>query len=333
MRFSHILFSILKAISPAQNAIMKEFTAKIRMRTNFLAMFTLSTAFLIFVLNCYIPQNISHITSSSTSLVEYGDKIYSRNYEDRQQSPLVVPEYRLVIFETAKAGCTVLKMLAHQMIGQNDKKYKNLSRMNLRDLITENGLLHLYNLNITAANEAMTSPNWTRAIFVRDPKARFLSAYLDKGMSTPGFLGRTCCRYKKICLDSARSSLEAFFQLASNCLNTHWAPQTQKMEAKYWPYINFVGHIENAQEDGEKLLRKVGMGAWEKFGKTGWGYRRAGPIFSDNKNTSKGTKHATNAAGKLREYYTPELERLVEEFYDADYKNPLLQLERRKIFV
>lgn len=48
---------------------------------------------------------------------------------------------------------------------------------------------------------------------------------------------------------------------------------------------------------------------------------------------SPGTHHSTNAEDKLRQYYTPELESLVEQFYEGDYDNHVLQLEKTKIFV
>ena len=43
-----------------------------------------------------------------------------------------------------------------------------------------NGLKYLYHYPPIEANEMLTSPNWTRAIFVRDPKDHVLSAYLNK---------------------------------------------------------------------------------------------------------------------------------------------------------
>lgn len=275
-----------------------------------------------------LPQQYS----SSSSLVNYGDKIFTKDSADWEQSPIVVPEYRLVIFTSAKVGCTVFKMLARRMSGFSDY---NTALKDNRAFVwhpERNGLTYLYHLDISTANEAMTSPNWTRAIFVRDPKTRFLSAYLDKAKSETGFINRRCCPELYNCEKPARPTLDAFFRLASKCKDAHWVPQTQKMEAKYWDYINFVGHIETAQQDAELLLRKVGMGAWEKFGESGWGVDGNSPIFSDNKKGSAGTHHAKNADKKLRKYYTPEVESLVEQFYKGDYENPVLQLEKTNIF-
>jgi len=308
----------------------------------FLAKASLGIYFLIivseyFIISKTLDQHILPTPPPTSSLVKYGDKIYTMNYADKQQSPIVVPAYRLVIFTVPKVGCTLFKMLARRMSGIADYDTTKIynGRLFQNSFLSNpglNGLTYLYNLDLSTANEAMTSPNWTRAIFVRDPKSRFLSAYLDKVVSERGFLHRYCCPYTNDC-ESGRSTLSAFFRIASKCQEIHWVPQSHRMEAKYWEYINFVGHIENAQQDAERLLRTVGMGAWEKFGKSGWGSEGTGSIFSENEKTSPGTHHATNASKKLQDYYTPELERLVEEFYEADYDNPVLQLERRKIFV
>ena len=89
------------------------------------------------------------------------------------------------------------------------------------------------------------------------------------------------------------------------------------MESKYWKYINFVGHMESVAEDAERLLRQTG--AWNEFGKSGWGENGDNAIFTER-------KRAANATDRLKEYLTPELERSIEEFYAEDYRNPVLNL-------
>jgi hypothetical protein len=76
------------------------------------------------------------------------------------------------------------------------------------------------------------------------------------------------------------------------------------MEEKYWPYINFIGRMETIQEDATRLLKQVG--AWELFGKTGWGANGKDSIFQA-KAGGVGRYHATNANSKLKSYFTPEL--------------------------
>lgn len=98
------------------------------------------------------------------------------------------------------------------------------------------------------------------------------------------------------------------------------------MEDKYWPYINFVGHMENMTDDAEALLRRVG--AWEKFGATGWGPSKTEPIFHGR----SGRKHATNATQKLRHYLTPSDELILDRWYAPDYNHSVMGLEPIRIF-
>lgn len=158
----------------------------------------------------------------------------------------------------------------------------------------------------------------------------------------PYYTNHACCRETMNCVNQYNTTLSDFFQIArTNCANnTHWVPQSQRMEAKYWPYINFVGHMETIATDAERLLLHVG--AWEDYGAWGWGddddgnnrsreSSRGGAIFGGQQG-GQGSQHATNALTKLRQYYTPTLEAQVDEFYANDYQTPTLELKRTSIF-
>jgi len=88
-----------------------------------------------------------------------------------------------------------------------------------------------------------------------------------------------------------------------------------------------VGKFENASEDAKRLLQKVG--AWEKYGATGWGDKKDKAIFETSANA---VSHATNSKWRMWEYYTPELETLVEHYYSADYANPVLNISITKLY-
>jgi hypothetical protein len=116
-------------------------------------------------------------------LVQYGDSIYTRTGWDA--APVVLEDYKVVFFTTAKVGCTVFKQLFRRMMGIPEWQAVTTKGPHLLPWNPEvNGLRYLYHYNRTAASRMMTSPDWTRAIFVRDPKTRFLSAYLDKVVRT-----------------------------------------------------------------------------------------------------------------------------------------------------
>merc|ERR1712062_609319 len=76
------------------------------------------------------------------------------------------------------------------------------------------------------------------------------------------------------------------------------------MEQKFYPKLNFIGHLETAQWDIKRLLNKLHPHAWEKYGNSGWGKYLNETMF-ESTNT---IKHATSAEKHLLEYYTKEIE-------------------------
>jgi hypothetical protein len=165
----------------------------------------------------------------------------------------------------------------------------------------------------------MTSPNYTRAIFVREPKSRFLSAFLDKGVGQFGnFMRSKCCRQTQDCVKPAQTS-EGFLQVIQTCADPHWDPQSLRMEDKYWKYINFVGHFENLHRDGPALLQRIG--AWQDYGVTGWGKHANDSLFT--KTAAVQQSHVTDSSSKVWQWLTPSLERKIEKYYADDYHHPL----------
>jgi hypothetical protein len=270
--------------------------------------------------------NEAATTGKNDKLVQQGDHIYVRG--DWDGSPVVIEEYKLIFFTSAKVGCTVWKQLFRRIMGEKDWKAqatKNLLPWNPKI----NGLKYLYDYDRETASHMMSSPEYTRAIFVRESKERLLSAYLDKGVTNSWFMHNKCCPSTWDCTEIAKESLSSFFDLIQTCKNEHWSSQSQRMQDKYWAYINFVGNMESVAADGERLLRQVG--AWEEFGMSGWGEEGNMSMF-EAKAGGSGRLHATNARDRLRVHYTPELERKVELYYAADYNNPVMNLTQIQIY-
>jgi hypothetical protein len=110
-------------------------------------------------------------------------------------SPIVLEDYKLIFFTIPKTGCTVFKQLFRRMMGYQD--WPMDKDPNYPHNPQFNGLKYLYHYSSKRAAEILTSPDWTRAIFVRDPKDRLLSAYLDKALHGNGtFIKRKCCGIK-----------------------------------------------------------------------------------------------------------------------------------------
>jgi len=269
-----------------------------------------------------------HDDGPATKLVEYGDYVYS--FGDWDGAPVVLEEFRLVFFTTAKVACTTWKQLFRRMMGLkgwNTEEYGKLLPWNPE----LNGLKYLYDYDRDAADAIMTSPNWTRAIFVREPKQRFLSAYMDKALKNKDYIQHQCCSYTGKCVDAAKRSPAGFLKLAKWCPNAHWMPQARRMEPKYWKYVNFVGHQETVADDAERLLRRVG--AWTKYGASGWGDDGTDAVFRVGAG-GQGRQHATNASDvdKMRLYIDADLESQLDEFYADDYAHPVLNITKIRLY-
>jgi hypothetical protein len=258
-------------------------------------------------------------------IVDAKDFIYHRDPHQWDAVPVVVEEFKLVFFTVPKVACTTWKQLFRRIQG--------IPKWDIQDYTTGlphnpdvNELKYLWHYSVQDANRIMTSPNWTRAIFVRDPKTRLLSAFLDKAVGNPNFIKSKCCPETQDCMGDAARALSGFLTLIQTCHDNNWTPQEFSMERKYWPYINFVGHFERLEDDAKRLLQKIG--AWETYGQSGWGPNGGQAIFQKSTNTQN---HVTDAKSKVYVWFTQELERQVESFYQVDYDNPIFEFRKTNL--
>jgi Sulfotransferase family len=258
----------------------------------------------------------NNINNVSGLVMDPRDYIY--NVGGWDAAPIVIPKYKLVFFTVPKVACTTWKQAFRRMMGYWDWDHQDEGHHDPR----VNGLKYLHHFPIGTANEMMTSPDWTRAIFVREPKIRLLSAFMDKALSNSGkHVIEKCCPETGECLAPAQT-LSGFLDLTEWCTDSHWQPQAMRVDDKYWPYINFVGHFETVAEDARRLLEHIG--AWEEIGRTGWGdYSIFEKPASQN--------HVTNSQSKASAWYTPALERRVEKMYAGDYNLALLSFTKTNL--
>jgi len=263
-------------------------------------------------------------------LLSKNDPIYQWGSWD--ESPIVIESHKLLFFTIPKVGCTVFKQLFRRMYGYQSWKEHN-------DFIPHhpmsNGLNYLYHYKPREAERMLTDPSWTRAIFFRDPKERLLSAYLDKVLHENGKYVRVhCCGnnpslkmllHCQVLLDKLPNPLLTFAdfleKIVLQCKDPHWRPQAHRLPDLYWPYINFVGHMDHIEQDTKRLLQKIG--AWDEFGAHGW---ESGAIFSG----AASVAHATDARQKVSSYYmSPQLIQLAEHLHKVDYEHPVVSLSNR----
>ena len=192
----------------------------------------------------------------NNSLVKSSDKIYSNIY----LSPIVFEDYKLIFFPIAKSGSTTWKLLFLRMAGVQLTKESPVGDVH-RVIQGRRNSLRRYNIthakrklkllrhcNITYANRIMQDPAWTRAIFVRNPHARLLSAYLDKIVKNADLkLRRFSCHGRFS--GPGPASFEAFVHALPSCSNPHWMPYSKYIsKAEHWKSINFFGHMENLEQ-------------------------------------------------------------------------------------
>ena len=124
------------------------------------------------------------------------------------------------------------------------------------------GLVRLYDYNVSQASQLMTDPNYTRAIFVRDPKERLTWAHKTQAFK------------KKCCIDSQNDTDNCekkyahfghFLDLIQICDQPQWRPQGKRMEPKYFDTLNFVGQMDRYEQDANRLLKVIG--AWKDYDK------------------------------------------------------------------
>lgn len=273
--------------------------------------------------------------------LKHSDLIYHTRNDSRNYIPVVNEEYKTVFFFIGKCATSEWKRMFVRMMGSPE-----WCTNRIHDKET-NQLKWLDDFPQAEAQRMMTSPEWTRAVFVRNPKERLLSAFLDKAVQHSGHFVNGPCRVYDAhggdvqeCIDN-HQEFRFFLRriITTMPTNVHWMQIYDQIDEKWWPYINFVGNMETLGEDAETLLRSIvsdkdGLSAWEHWGKTGWG-------SDEHDCTSKGTKpflaehdpvHETDAHTKLRKYYNPVLEMFVEKLYSKDLDNPYFQFSPIELF-
>jgi len=284
------------------------------------------------------PRLPARNISSGIVSVEAEDRIY----HNKRLSPVVVAKYRLVFFDVPKVASSAWMLLLQRLSGVNTTlttkgfSSKN-SQLMLRCLHEPkcNGLTYLFQLNITYATRIMNDASWTKATFVRNPHERLVSAYLNKGLQTRfEWIQGSCCRKTMDCIGGQenRSTFEYFVDFITSdvCRNDHWSPQSERIDDKHWPLINFVGSMEDLEQDAKLLLKRIG--AWEDHGVTGWGQQGADPIFGAR--GSDGRAHSSGAAEQMYSFYrssaaTSDLYERVTQYYRSDYNHSILKLSPR----
>lgn len=249
------------------------------------------------------------------------------------RTAFVIPEYKLIFFTFPKVACSEWKRMFMRMNGIPE--WCIIRGINAHSPKV-NKIKTLQNYPIEIVSAIMTSPLWTKAAFVREPKERVLSAFLDKSVKEPWYFTKKCCekiknpKMSEKCTKGLKK-FKSFLYFVSTypkvCFDVHWEAQVEKIDAKWWPYIDFIGRQNNLVSDAKRLLETLtstrdpvpNRSAWERYGATGWGAsndceNRTHGFLEENSST-----HKLNTGSHLHEWYTTEDEILVEAVWAAEW--------------
>ncbi|CAC5423375.1 CHST9 [Mytilus coruscus] len=206
-------------------------------------------------------------------------------------SPIVVTKYKLIFFWNEKSGCTYWKSLLQFIQGIKNKKVHNPRR---------NGLIYLRQFKDIEITDMMFNNSWTKAVFVREPRERILSSFLDKGLNNT-FMKFTCQR-------SAVKSFWKFFNLIKQCKDPHWSSQVRL--PRHFYKNTMIGKMQDIYTFTQKLLTKIG--AWNDTVKD-W--------LHSKEQLERSRSHATSAREKLFQYYNDtKTQDFIFEMYADDYE-------------
>ena len=192
--------------------------------------------------------------------------------------------------------------------------------------------------------------NWTRAMLIRDPAERLLSAYLDKvhgtGNRLPFGPNVTFAEFVDILAmpNIIKRENEKVYTGLSWYSDPHWRPQAWSCGlSENMPHMDYVGSLDRAAHHAKAILQMVGM--WETYGKhyrvsergrkkgnaaVTWppppletgevavGFQQL-QVATNEGGGMDTTGHNKNSRTKLEDYYTPELLTKVKELYWMDF--------------
>ena len=263
----------------------------------------------------------------------------------KTRSAFVIPEYKLVFFTFPKVACSEWKRMFMRMNG--NPSWCLIRGFNAHDPKL-NMIKMLQDYDPEVATAMMTSPAWTKAAILREPKERVLSAFLDKAFKE-GYYIKHCCenlpndKLKKQCIDNEKK-FDSFIHFVTEypveCFDVHWEPQLEKIDSKWWPYIDVIGYQSNLLHDSQHILKTLysnrdeveGRSAWDRYGVTGWGMsneceNRTHSFLEENTST-----HKLDTGSHLLEWYTAETEKVVEEKWSVEWQQEKVKFPEIKLF-
>ena len=212
-------------------------------------------------------------------------------------------KYQFVYVETPKVACSSIKKTLQKIELNESKTQLPINPHNKK----KSPLQAPYDLTIWRMKKALTSREYFRFSFVRNPYSRVLSAYLNK-VGNPAERERLFFRNQLELTSNEELSfldfLKIILQQTPDKMDIHWCPQSDLLGYAKIKY-DFIGRFENFNEDFQFVIAKI----LEKEP-----HKIKDIIAVDQ-------THQTNANNYLGEYLTKEAQSLIQKIYQKDFEN------------
>jgi len=264
-----------------------------------------SILFLILTAIIYYTKQSS---TTSTVVHEFPRDILRGN--KALKSWVIIPRYKLMFCGFPKAGVTTLHTLAQTL-----HPMPNCSN------IYTCHKPETFDLTISNMTAMLRDSTWTKAVFLREPKERFLSGFRQKcEFEVHGIYN---CPNGRPLKEAHNISFASFIDrnLADNWFhsshNAHWIPQSEQCGgfANLTGYFDFIGVLSEPEEVYEQMVHLQSLNIQLQ------GEDITSAIndlyFTDVENTKQLPNRSIEV---FKEYYTDYFEKIVEDHYQGDYE-------------
>lgn len=212
--------------------------------------------------------------------------------KDKRLSPVVSDQGNYIYCGVPKCGVSRWRRLSRRVAGIAEWADKNAHSPD------KNGLTYLADSSDAEAHALINSAALYSFIIVRSPYARLLSGWLDK---------RDFANFK---LPQSFGDFVKWVEPQPvHTLNEHWKPISAFCGIEDGMKFDMVARLEEIDDWGPALVERTGI---EAFVDNGWG----GGFFRSD---GDGVAHNHRSEQRLKEFYTPELMRIVERIYKKDF--------------
>ena len=217
-----------------------------------------------------------------------------------------------IYFEVPKVACSTTKLALQQLEARTAGLAPPSEEMSLIHNKKKSLLLSPSDLGVDKFCEMLNDSSVIKFGFVRNPYTRILSAFLSKMAWKDGHYRKKIAHILNVDVQSNitfKQFLYAIGKQSEYDMDAHWRPQTSQLFYNLVTY-DFIGFFENFEEDLQKIMRHIAVNKNNK---------KYLPEINTEKIMMKGKK--TSANNKIKDFYDPETQSLVQNIYQDDFIN------------